>query len=307
MVPTIPYLTPPADIVNESLDRLGASAKIIGDMTDGTAVSEAARRNYGRVLRGLLRAAHWTFARKQDVLMLLGDATGQSASNISTFVEQPWTYAYAWPIDGVAGRWMPVGFPLSTDGTPTDGSGVPLTTAGPVTPPVPLMPARFLVSSSDQYPIMTGETDWSNMPDLQRTEGVGPISRRIILTDQPNALFVYTRLVTAIEEWDDLFRQAMVAAMAVTLAPTAIDDPKLRIVERDKQLGEARMVLADARVANGQDAGWPQTTDHIPNWITARNAGVWGYNGVSGVGSGFYGGAGYYLPWDAWSLGGSVF
>lgn len=305
IAPTIPYLQPPATIVNQAMDALGQPAKLIGDITDGTPVAEAARRNYGQVLRGLLRAAHWVFARQQVTLQLLGDATGQSPSYISTSVEQPWTYAYAWPQDGVAGRWMPAATPLTTNGAVTNVQGVPLTTAPVGAQTIaPMQPARFLVSSSSFYPIETGVQPWGNLPDLQRTEGLGPTYRRIILTDQQNALFVYTRLVTVIEEWDNLFRQAMVEAMAVTLAPTAIEDPKLRIAERDRHLLIAKNTLADARVANGNDAGFPQTTYHTPNWISARNGGWLGFNSVNGIG---LGGAGLYLPWEAWSLGGSVF
>src|ERR1700752_4401627 len=197
--PTIPYLQSPAVIVNQSLDALGESGQIIGDVTDGTPVAEAARRNYGQILRQLLRTAYWSFARKQATLQLLGDATGQSAAPVSTFVEEPWTYAYAWPIDGVAGRWMPTQTPLATQGAVPTQAAVPLATASAPVPPVPNLPARFLVASSDQYPVQVGaqpwQQPWNNRPDLQLTEGVGPISRKIVLTDQPNALFVYTRLV----------------------------------------------------------------------------------------------------------------
>lgn len=306
--PTIPYLQPPATIVNQSMDLIGESGQIIGDITDGTPVAEAARRNYGQVLRQLLRTAHWNFARKQATLQLLGDATGQSPSPpISTFVEEPWTYAYAWPIDGVQGRWMPSMTPLGTQGTATDAQGVPLTTGGTPIPCMPNQPARFLVSSSDQYPVQVGQQPWqqpwNNRPDLQLTEGVGPISRKVILTNQQNALFVYTRLVTVIEEWDDLFRQAMVMALSVILIPTAIRDPKMRIAERDRLLPMLKNAVADARVANGNEAGMPQSTDHLPDWIRARNGG-WGGSNLGDFGAG---GAGYYYPWDSLSLGGSVF
>ncbi len=305
LAPTIPYLSSPATLVNEALDALGQHSKIIGDLTDGTPVAEAARRNYGVILRGLLRTAHWAFARRQAALQLLGDATGQSPSNISTQVEQPWTYAYAWPVDGVAARWMPAAIPLTTNGTLTNQQGVPLTTGqGAVAPPVPLLPARFLVSSSDFYPIETGISDWTQLPDIQRTEGLGPTSRWIILTDQQNANFVYTRLVTVIEEWDPLFRQAMVALLCVALAPTAIEDPKLRIAERDRHILIARNAVADARVVSGMDTGSPQSTDHQPAWITARNSGWWGANGMTGLGVG----PGYYFcSYEGFNFGGSVY
>lgn len=297
----IPYLQPPATVVNQALDALGADEeKIIGDITDGTRVAEAARRNYGQVLRQLLRANHWPFARKQAALTLLGDATGQSSAPVIATVDAPWTYAYAWPIDGVQGRWMPLGWP--GEATPTSSTGVPLTTGVAAAWPTPLLPARFLVSSSDLYPVEVGTLPWASLPDLQRTEGLGPINRKIILTDVAEALFVYTRLVTVIEEWDDLFRQAMVALMAVVLAQVALDDPKERMAQRNAMIAIAKNAIADARAAASNEAGFPMTTDHLPPWMTARNGGVWGaYNEYAG------GTLGLYLPWEPFSLGGSVF
>ncbi len=294
------YLQPPATIINQALDRLGKAEKIIGDISDGTPIAETARRNYGQILRQLLRTAHWGFARYQIALTLLGDSTGQT-TNVSTNVEQPWTYAYAWPTDGVAGRWMP----LTTNAAPQNSSNTPLVTNAGGIPPIPLLPARFLISSSSFYPINIGVQPWDQQPDLQRTEGLGPINRKIILTDQQNALFVYTRLVTVIEEWDDAFREAMVATMAYILTPVAVDDPKERMELRKTMLAISKNVIADARVANGNDAGFPQSTDHMPAWITARNGGGYGY-GPSAVGAGA-GSLGLYLPWEPWSLGGSVY
>lgn len=303
---SIPYQQTPAHIVNLAMDSLGQSGDLIGDINDGTAVSEAARRNYGLVLRGLLRTAHWVFARRQATLQLLGDATGQSPAPVSTYVDQPWCYAYAWPEDAVAARWMPASVPLTTSGAPANPSGIPLTTNGGPTPPIPLLPARFLVSMSDQYPIEIGQpATWQQMPDFQRTEGLGSTARKIILTDNQNSLFVYTALVTMIEQWDDLFRSAMVALMATVLAPVAIKDPKLRVEERDKHSVMAKSMIADARVANGQDAGYPQSVDHTPDWLQWRRGGAFGGGYSFGDGGG-YGGA-LYCPWEPFSLGSSVY
>lgn len=292
----VPYLTTPADVCNQALDKLGEPSKIIGDINDGTIVAEAARRNYGRLLRQLLRTAHWNFARKQATLTLLGDATGQSSLPVITSVEPPWTYAYAWPIDGVQGRWMP----YQTVAPP----GTPLTTGIGTLPQIPMIPGRFLVSSSALYPIEIGVQPWTNQPDLQRTEGLGPINRKVILTDICQANFVYTRLVTVIEEWDDLFREAMVTLMALALAPTAVEDPKERLAQRNLLIPIVKNIIADARVANGNEAGMSQSVDHTPRWISARG----GYGIGGALGGGSLGGAGVYLPWEQFSLGGgSVF
>lgn len=297
----IPYLQSAATIVNDAVDILGQPGKIIGDITDGTPVAEAARRIYGQTLRQLLRTAHWDFARKRAQLTLLGDATGQT-STVSSFVECPWTYALAWPIDGVMGRWLPWN-PVNAQ--PTNPNGVPLTTGVYVGVGYYSVPGRFLVSSSDQYPIEIGQVPWFQQPDLQRTEGVGPTTRKIILTDCANAEFVYTRLVTVIEEFDSLFRQALVMMMAVALAPTAIEDPKLRLAQINQLMPMLKNAIADARVANGNESGMPQSVDFEASFIRARSQ--WGGANVFG-GVGPIGGAGYYsMGWDSMSFGGSVF
>lgn len=288
-------------MVNRALDGMGAGT-IIGDLTDGTPVSEAARRHYGPTLRGILRAAHWNFARKRASLLLLGDATGQTlAPNgeaMSNAVEPPWTYAYAWPIDGAKARWVPWQPP---GGVPNNSSGVPLTTGTVQAPYYDPMPARFLVSSSDQFPMVSGQVDWDNLPDLARTEGVGLVARRIVLTDVPEAQLVYTALVTEIEQWDPLFGQAFVAALGERLCMVAIADRKAAMLERAAQISLAKKALIEARVANGNEAGFPQTTDHTPDWIRARSGG-W-------AGPGWGGGPGYaWLGWDGYAFSdGSVF
>jgi hypothetical protein len=285
----------PSDIVNQSLDALGAGT-VIGAMTDGTPISEAARRSYGPMVRQLLRAAHWAFARKSSPLQLLGDSSGQSfapnGTPLSVNVEQPWLYAYAWPIDGVMARWLPWAPPGAVVIPPNPP--IPLTTAGPLQAWYPPQPARFLVSTSEQFPVIIGEVDWDNLPDLQGTEGVGLTARQVILTNVPQATFVYTKLILEIEQWDPLFRQAVVAAMAERLAMVALKDRKVAMTERSVQIALAKQALQAARVASANDSGFPQTTDHTPNWIAARSGGGWWGNGNWGNG-----GAGY--TWVGWS------
>lgn len=304
MDPPVPYLTVPADIVNQAIDMLGESGKIIGDIADGTNVAETARRNYGQALRQLLRTAHWPFARRRAKLTLLGDNTGSAPPGVSPFVECPWAYAYAWPLDGVQGRFMPWSPP---SGQPVSSTGVPLTTGGTAAFGYSMQPARFLVSSSDQYPIETGFTPWNQLPDIQRTEGLGPTFRKIILTNCCNADFVYTRLVTTIEEWDDGFRQAMVTMMAMVIAPVAVEDPKLRLAKLDRLTPILKNTVADARVASANEAGMPQSVDHTPPWITGRNEGGWGGDRFGPVGAGVDG-VGYFgCGWESLSWGGNVY
>lgn len=304
--PSVPYLTTPAAIVNSALDMLGADEDaILGSMTDGSRVGEAALRGYGRWLRQLLRANHWPFARKAVALTLLGDATGNSSLPVISTVEPPWVYAYAWPTDAVQGRWLmwnPVG------AQPVDAQGVPLTTGTSAIVQYNLQPGRFLVSSSSDYPIEVGTIPWDQQPDLQRTEGLGPTYRKIILTDCQNANFVYTRLVTTIEEWDDSFRTAMVAMVAWYLAQVAIEDPKMRIAQRREMEATVKSLVTEARVAANNEAGYPQSTDFEASFVRARNWGMgWGGVGNTFVGSDMTVFSDYGLPWGSLSLGSSVF
>jgi hypothetical protein len=299
----VAYQSTPARVVNEALDMLGVPGQIIGDLYDGTVVAETARRNYGQGLRQLLRTAHWDFARKRAKLQLLGDAlSGPSiAIGVSPWVEPSWGYAYAWPIDAVMGRWLPWN---PTGAQPTNQSGVPLTTGSAAPVGYPMLPGRFLVSSTDQYPIEVGSLAWDQLPDIQRTEGLGPTYRKVILTDAADAHFVYTRLVTTIEEWDSLFRQAFVTMLGLVLLPVAIEDPKVRMAEYDRLAVRLRNAVADARLASANESGFPVTVNHTPDWIRARNQG-WG--GQTGPGGQIYSGYTFY-PWDAsMSWCGSVF
>ncbi len=279
----------PADVVNRSLDSIGLG-RVMGAFTDGTDESELARRHYGPTVRQILRAAHWAWARKNAPLQLLADATGQSPADPITGVpfptdtEAPWTYAYAWPIDGLKAIWLPWS---GTNATPTIP---PPTTANTPVLGAPLMPARFLVTSSDQYPVVVGNVDWDSLPDLSTTEGVGQTSRRIILTDMPQASLVYTKWVPEIEEWDELFTQAVVATLGSIFAVPLLKDRKEAMAERAAQVAIAKNAITQARVANANDQGFPQTTNHTPDWIRLRSGGYDGrWGGLGGPGAAWYG------------------
>ena len=328
----------PHDICNRSIDALGVDA-VMGSLTDGSRISEVFRRIYGPTLRQLLRAAHWSMARKKAPVQLLADSS-LNTPGVQTFVEHPWRYAYAWPIDGVLVRWLPWnGTPPTTLTLPPGQAQPGVTPTGvftlsqsslggpdvlgstPVAPPVsaappstsliPLMsnlndaglfpmerPAKFLVTTTDRYPVEVGIPAPGTVPDFGDIEGVGPTHRRIILTNVQNARPVYTYLALEIELWDELFTEAMVAVLASKTARTLISDKKEAIAERDAQIRIAKKVIGDARVASHQEAGFPQSINHTPDWLRARRTGpaAWHFYGAgSGPGVEAYG-------WDSFSF-----
>lgn len=310
------------DVINRALDLIGAKITI-GSIFDGTPVSEAARRIYGETLRGLLRAALWSFARKRTTLMLLADATGQSIST-PTWVEPPWMYAYAWPADCVRPRWVP------WSGVPASGMAVPGEAPMPGSPSAVIMPnvsvqswglfpyerpARFVVSTTDAYPTQLGPpVSWDALPNLDAVEGQGLVHRRTILTnvpppyggEGPGAQLIYTYLALEQEVWDELFRQAMVAVVGSLLARVVIDDPKEAIAERNAQIMIARQAIREARIASQNEAGFPQSINHVPDWLKARRSGPAAY-WFHGPGWTPWGGGVESMGWDSFAFGdGSV-
>lgn len=314
-------ITLPQDIINRAIDALG-SGQVIGDFTDGTVLAEWSRRNYVPTLRQLLRAAHWGFARKMATLELLGDATGNTLSPqgvpISMAVEPPWTYCYAWPTDAVQGRWLPWNNALPPNQAIPPQPPVPLV-VGPSSPSpwIGMVPARFLCSTSDQFPITNGAPDWDKLPDIEDLEGVGLNSRRVVLTDVSSAQFVYTALVAEPDLWDDLFQEGLVATLAARVALTVLVDEKAdmnvqakqrqaALAVRAQQIAIAKEAVTQARVASANEAGFPQTVANTPDWLRARRAG--GYSRGWGWGWGNDGPGYYWMSWSGMSFGdGNVF
>jgi hypothetical protein len=276
------------EVYNRAIaEELGLPELIIGSFFDGSPASEGARRVYGPTLRQLLRTAHWSFARVKGPLQLLGDATGDTlAPNgqpISTAVERPWRYAYAWPVDGVAARWMPHHWGSVSD-TPPGNYAIPSPPPPGVGPSGPgnfvgwrEMPARFLVTTSDQFPLTIAGNP---PPDLDDIEGAGAITRRIVLTDVCEAHLVYTKLLLEPVLWDENFTQAMVAVLAQRMAMSLIADKKFALAVRNAQIAIAKDMIREARVASANEGGFPQSVGHTPDYIRARQMG--GYAGGRG-------------------------
>ncbi len=113
-----------------------------------------------------------------------------------------------------------------------------------------------------------------------------------------NAFLVYTKLVLEIEEWDELFAQAMVATMASRVAMLLIEDKKLAMAERAQQVQIAQAAVRDARTANANDAGFPQSVVRDASWIRARTGGGSGRLWDSQFSNNF----GYFsMGWEAMS------
>lgn len=267
------------DICNRGLDLLGV-ANTIGDLQEGTIEARVMVRNYVPAMQELLRAVHWNCARREAVLTLLQDRTGQSSAPVGTGTPGMgvWAYEYAWPLDCMQARYMPVNWLAANSPNP-----VPLTTANSLIPNVvsPVTPAPFLVSN-DLIPNLSGAiTNWNQLPDLDNAQGQGLTSQTVILTNVYQARLVYTARVTEPNVWDPLFQQALAAVLASRGAMAIIPDKKLASAMMNMAINVAKGAIADARISNGNES--TDAVNREASWITARGAGgSWGggYNGL---------------------------
>jgi hypothetical protein len=289
-------LTVPSDVVNEALDAIGLSEMAIGDLEEGSDAAKPALRAYMPTLRELLRAAYWNFARKQGPLTLLQDQTGQSnEAGTGTSAMGSWTYEYAFPTDAAAARFL-VAAPDNTQTQPPIMTGLATVPSGYAN-----VPQRFLLTQDTPGSLIGGST--GNDPDWQGSAEQGPNQRTVILTNVKDASLIYTSIVVYPDEWDVLFRQAFVSAIASKLCMPLIQDKKVALAMRAQQIALAKDALTQARVTNGNE-GFPHVQDHVPDWLRVRTGGVswrwgfldWGNAGMGGV-------LGY--PWSpiAWTDG----
>lgn len=284
----------PTDISNRSLDAIAAGFTI-GDIEEGTAVAQIALRQYSECRKQLLRASHWQFARKQEPMLLLADATGNTPNVGKLVVDPQFIYEYAWPTDCLKIIYIPwfwqnafnPGVPPGNITPPNPG--VPQTTGASGQPPYAGQrprPAPYIVTSDPNYPPATPTLD---------TPGVSPLGRTVICTNVQNAALVYIYDALYPQVWDPLFNNAMVAYLASELAlPVwAKKDRKFGLQMRQQQIAIAKDKIAEARVADGNDSVTSSNVD--VNWMDVRRngRGFGGWGGPWGGGSGGGGGGGF--------------
>lgn len=290
----------PTAVCNQALDAALVDFTL-GDIGEGTRAAQVCLRAYGECLRQLLRCAPWDFARREAPLLLLADATGQTA-NVGTKVPSGFVYSYAYPDNCARIRYIPARR-FGTPGAPEDNSSlppVPLTAAPTSTLVVghrPI-PTRYLITNDPNFPPVAGQNYW----DVQ---GVSPTGRVTVLSNVQNAHAVYTYLALYPSVWDHLFRAAMVAYLASEICGPLTKDKRFAMQVRAQQAGIAKQKIMEARVADGNEM--VAFADIYPDWMRARQSGQWGY-GYAGWGAW---GADYGCWGGGWngsiSLGGSAY
>lgn len=229
------------DICNRALGLVGARATI-ASLNDPVQAAVQCKLHYTPMRRMLLRAAHWGFARRQVVLAQIGSLAAGTAP-------YPWLYKYAYPQDCLKVRYLIEPSPVPPSSLPTTGET--------------LLP-------------YSGSRRWSFL--IGNDTDTGGNQQRMILTNLFQAAAVYTIDVTDTSIFDDLFSDALVAALASKLVIPLTGN----VAMRQSFISEASAAVLNARVADGNEA--LPSTAHTPDWIQARGIpDYYAYGGGPGI------------------------
>jgi hypothetical protein len=288
----------PQDVANQALDAAGVDFTI-SDLEEGTKPAQVLLRAYGQNLRQLLRAANWSWARKQAPLILIADATGQTP-NVGTLVPMgKFIYEYSYPIDAAKIRfipWQPFQNPGVLPGNIGQLQGgfnsiglaagsIPQTTATPLVVGQRLIPAPYVIANDPNYPSQPGQIFWE-------TQGTSPTGSTVILCNVKNAQCIYTTTVFYPSMWDSLFREALVALLAANIAVPLSKDKKFGLQMRKENIEIAKAKIKEARVVDGNEAS-PSSSDIAVDWMRTRRTGGWGSHHHGGGWGGDGGAYGY--------------
>ena len=223
-------------VCNLALSRV-PTRSTIASLSENSPEARQCALWYQPSLNAVLQAAFWNFARKQLTLSLLQDATASPPGVVPT----PWLYEYAYPTDCIQVRYlMPTvdNLPASAPGA----SSVPYYMGQPV---------KFVISSD---------------VDVNGNE------IKVILSNQPSAVAVYTKRVVSPAMFDDQFLMALAAYMAHAMCPALTGDKA-----QAKILFElADKITRGAQSSNGNEG--LTVMDSIPDWMRVRGyASDWAY------------------------------
>lgn len=244
-------------IINRGLLAIGSQAQV-SSLNEGSAQANAAATLFTPTFESLARSAPWNCLRAQDTLTLLAAAQGTPENldgSTLPFPPAPWLYSYAQPPLCLQMRFIIPSLPAPNAGVPIFS----VDTGAPTWLPNP-----------GQIPYAVAyATDSNNNPI------------NVILTNQSQAVAVYTVNQPNPQIWDSLFQAAMVASLAAFFVPAL----SLHMPLMNAQIKIAEGMIEQARVRDGVEG--VTSMDHTPDWIRARAGATGAYWRGSGCGYGF--------------------
>lgn len=228
-------------LVNRSLLAIGSQSQV-SSLNEGSAQANAAATLYTPTFESLARSAPWNCLRNQATLTLLAAAQGTPENPDGTTLPLPpvpWLYQYAMPSDSLQIRFLVQNLPASMSGVPLFSVNTGANTFLPQDRNIP-----FAVAYA---------TDSNNNP------------LNVILTNQSQAIAVYTVNQPNPQIWDSLFQAAFVASLAAFFVPALALNMSLMNV----QIKLAEAMIQQARVRDGVEG--VTSMDHVPDFIRARS------------------------------------
>lgn len=231
-------------ICNRALSQVGTRSNISA-MNENSNEAQQCSLLYQPTVEELLQMAHWNFARKTETLSLLKSAPGTPTNPTpaqvwtSAYPSPPWLYEYAVPSDCLQMQMI-----------------------------VPQMQAYYL--GTPIFPINNTylPAGWGPpVPFQLATDRIGGNQRNVILTDQYQAIGIYTMMIDDPTLYEALFVQGLVMALAAKLALSLTGDKKLASM----LFSAANEAVIQARASDG-NAGLT-VIDNMPDWITIRETG----------------------------------
>ncbi len=248
------------NIINRALLAIGSQSQV-SSLNEGSAQANAAATLFTPAFESLARSAPWNCLRNEATLTLLSAAQGTPENPDGTTLPLPpvpWLYQYAYPSDCLQMRFI-------VPSLPAPNSGVPIFSVN--------TNAATWLPNGGQIPYAVAyATDSNNNP------------LNVILTNQSQAIAVYTVNQPNPQIWDSLFQAAMVASLAAYFVPAlSLHMPLMQI-----QIKLAEEMIQQARVRDGNEG--VTSMDHTPDWIRARSGasgmqGRYGYQGYGTYGS----------------------
>lgn len=248
-------MTTKLEISNRALLAVGARAQVSSIApSDGSVEADAITTLFQPTFEQLARSASWNCLTREKTLTLLQAAQGTPENPDGTsypIPPTPWLYAYAYPSDCLAMRYIVPSLPMNAAGT---------------------SPATTINNSAGTWLPTGGQIPFSVI--IEYTSNNSPYT--VILTNQDQAQAVYIVNEPNPAVWDSLFQTAMVASLGAFLVPALSLDMGLMQL----QIKTAEAAIAQARAADGNEG--VTSMDHTPDWFVAR-AGAQGF----GLGYGF--------------------
>jgi hypothetical protein len=223
-------------------------------LTEDSTEARACQLIYADTRDEVLQMAYWNFAQKTAYLALVKSAPGTPSNAASTATQwattypaPPWLYEYAYPTDCIQ-------MSRIVQQIQNYYVGTPYTTGGSNTYP-------YAVGPGSPFKVTTDE-------DSQGQQ------QSVILTNQYQAIGVYTMRITNPALFGAQFVEALVQALAAKLALALSGQVPLA----NLKFAQANAIITQARASDGNEG--LTVIDNMPDWITIREEpeNLWGVN-----------------------------